>query len=143
MQCRITTEDPEQDFKPDLGTIIAYRSAGGLGVRLDVGAAYVGAKISPFYDSMLVKVTSSGRTMKEALERAERALMEFRIRGVKTNIGFILNVLKHPIFIAGETRVTFLEQHPELFKIKARLDRGTKILRYLANVIVNGHPDIK
>ena len=143
VQCRITTEDPEQDFKPDLGTIIAYRSAGGLGVRLDVGAAYVGAKISPFYDSMLVKVTASGRTLKEALERAERALIEFRIRGVKTNIGFILNVLKHPVFVAGETRVTFLEQHPELFKIKARLDRGTKILRYLANIIVNGHPDIK
>ncbi|HIO92303.1 MAG TPA: pyruvate carboxylase [Leucothrix mucor] len=142
VQCRITTEDPQQDFKPDLGTIIAYRSAGGLGVRLDVGAAYVGAKISPFYDSMLVKVTTSGRTLQEALQRAERALTEFRIRGVKTNIGFIINVLKHPIFVAGETRVTFLEQHPELFQIKSRLDRGTKTLRYLANVIVNGHPDI-
>ncbi len=143
VQCRITTEDPEQDFKPDFGTIIAYRSAGGLGVRLDAGAVYLGAKVSPFYDSMLVKVTASGRTMKEALERSTRALCEFRIRGVKTNIGFMLNVLKHPTFIAGKARVTFLEQNPDLFKIHKRFDRGTKTLRYLANLAVNGHPDIK
>jgi pyruvate carboxylase len=143
VQCRITTEDPEQDFKPDFGTIIAYRSAGGLGIRLDAGAVYLGAKVSPFYDSMLVKVTASGRTLKEALERSNRALCEFRIRGVKTNIGFMLNVLKHPTFIAGNARVTFLEKNPELFNIDARYDRGTKTLRYLANLAVNGHPDIK
>ncbi len=143
VQCRITTEDPEQNFKPDFGTIIAYRSAGGLGIRLDAGAVYLGAKVSPFYDSMLVKVTASGRTLTETLERSSRALCEFRIRGVKTNIGFMLNVLKHPTFIAGQARVTFLEQNPELFKIRTRYDRGTKTLRYLANLAVNGHPDIK
>ncbi len=143
VQCRITTEDPEQDFKPDFGTIIAYRSAGGLGIRLDAGAVYLGAKVSPFYDSMLVKVTASGRTLKEALERSTRALTEFRIRGVKTNIGFMLNVLKHPTFVAGKARVTFLEQNPELFNIHKRYDRGTKTLRYLANLAVNGHEDIK
>ncbi|MCK5811026.1 MAG: pyruvate carboxylase [Cocleimonas sp.] len=143
VQCRITTEDPEQDFKPDFGTIIAYRSAGGLGIRLDAGAVYLGAKVSPFYDSMLVKVTASGRTMKEALERSSRALCEFRIRGVKTNIGFMLNVLKHPTFASGKARVTFLEKNPELFDIDTNYDRGTKTLRYLANLAVNGHPDIK
>ncbi|MCK5895541.1 MAG: pyruvate carboxylase, partial [Cocleimonas sp.] len=143
VQCRITTEDPEQDFKPDFGTIIAYRSAGGLGIRLDAGAVYLGAKVSPFYDSMLVKVTASGRTLKEALERSTRALTEFRIRGVKTNIGFMLNVLKHPTFVTGQARVTFLEQNPDLFNIHTRFDRGTKTLRYLANLAVNGHPDIK
>jgi pyruvate carboxylase len=143
VQCRITTEDPEQDFKPDFGTIIAYRSAGGLGIRLDAGAVYLGAKVSPFYDSMLVKITASGRSLKEALERSTRALTEFRIRGVKTNIGFMLNVLKHPVFIEGKARVTFLEQNPELFNIRVHFDRGTKTLRYLANLAVNGHPDIK
>ena len=143
VQCRITTEDPEQDFKPDFGTIIAYRSAGGLGIRLDAGAVYLGAKVSPFYDSMLVKITASGRTLQEALERSTRALTEFRIRGVKTNIGFMLNVLKHPTFVSGKARVTFLEKNPELFNIHKRFDRGTKTLRYLANLAVNGHPDIK
>ncbi|MCK5918707.1 MAG: pyruvate carboxylase [Cocleimonas sp.] len=143
VQCRITTEDPEQDFKPDFGTIIAYRSAGGLGIRLDAGAVYLGAKVSPFYDSMLVKITASGRTLQEALERSTRALCEFRIRGVKTNIGFMLNVLKHPTFVKGKARVTFLEKNPELFNIHKRYDRGTKTLRYLANLAVNGHPDIK
>jgi pyruvate carboxylase len=143
VQCRITTEDPTHDFQPDFGKIIAYRSAAGFGIRLDVGAAYVGAKVSPFYDSMLVKVSASGRTLEDAISRAHRALREFRIRGVKTNIGFLLNVLEHPEFKAGKTRVTFLERHPELFNVPMRLDRGTKTLRYLANVIVNGNPDIK
>lgn len=143
VQCRITTEDPTQDFKPDFGTIIAYRSAGGFGIRLDVGAAYVGAKISPFYDSMLVKISASGRTLNGAIQRAHRALREFRIRGVKTNIGFLLNVLEHPTFKSGDVKVTFLEKHPELFDVPSHLDRGTKTLSYLANVIVNGNPDIK
>ncbi len=143
VQCRITTEDPTHDFQPDFGKIIAYRSAAGFGIRLDVGAAYVGAKVSPFFDSMLVKVTASGRSLEDATTRAHRALREFRIRGVKTNIGFLLNVLDHPEFKAGRTRVTFLEKHPELFNVPMHLDRGTKTLRYLANVIVNGNPDIK
>ncbi len=143
VQCRITTEDPTQNFKPDFGTIIAYRSAAGFGIRLDVGAAYVGAKVSPFFDSMLVKISASGRTLDGAIQRAHRALREFRIRGVKTNIGFLLNVLDHPTFRAGEVKVTFLESHPELYDVPMRLDRGTKALSYLANVIVNGNPDIK
>ena len=143
VQCRITTEDPTQNFKPDFGTIIAYRSAAGFGIRLDVGAAYVGAKVSPFYDSMLVKISASGRTLEGAIQRAHRALREFRIRGVKTNIGFLLNVLDHPTFRAGEVKVTFLESHPELYNVSTHLDRGTKTLSYLANVIVNGNPDIK
>ncbi len=143
VQCRITTEDPAHDFQPDFGKIIAYRSAAGFGIRLDVGAAYVGAKVSPFFDSMLVKVSASGRTLEDAISRAHRALREFRIRGVKTNIGFLINVLEHPEFKAGKARVTFLESHPELFNVPSRLDRGTKTLRYLANVIINGNPDIK
>jgi len=143
VQCRITTEDPTQDFKPDFGTIIAYRSAAGFGIRLDVGAAYVGAKISPFFDSMLVKISASGRTLEGAIQRAHRALREFRIRGVKTNIGFLLNVLEHPTFKSGNAKVTFLENHPELYNVPTHLDRGTKTLRYLADVIVNGNPDIK
>ena len=143
VQCRITTEDPTQNFKPDFGTIIAYRSAGGFGIRLDAGGAYVGAKISPFYDSMLVKISASGRTLEGAIQRAHRALREFRIRGVKTNIGFLINVLEHPVFRAGEVKVTFLESHTELYDVPTRLDRGTKMLRYLSSVIVNGNPDIK
>lgn len=143
VQCRITTEDPTQDFKPDFGTIIAYRSAAGFGIRLDAGAVYVGAKVSPFYDSMLVKVTASGRTLEGAIQRSHRALREFRIRGVKTNIGFLLNVLEHPTFQSGDVKVTFLEKHPELFDVPSHLDRGTKTLRYLAKIIVNGNPDIK
>ncbi len=143
VQCRITTEDPTQNFQPDFGTIIAYRSAAGFGIRLDAGAAYVGTKISPFYDSMLVKISASGRTLDGAISRAHRALREFRIRGVKTNINFLLNVLEHPTFRAGEVKVTFLESHPELYDVSAHLDRGTKTLRYLAKVIVNGNPDVK
>jgi len=143
VQCRITTEDPTQGFQPDFGTIVAYRSAAGFGIRLDVGAAYVGAKVSPFYDSMLVKISASGRSLNGAIQRAHRALREFRIRGVKTNIGFLLNVLDHPTFRAGDVKVTFLERHPELYDVPVHLDRGTKTLKYLANVIVNGNPDIK
>jgi pyruvate carboxylase len=143
VQCRITTEDPTQSFQPDFGRIIAYRSAAGFGIRLDVGAAYMGAKVSPFFDSMLVKVTASGRTLEEAITRSHRALREFRIRGVKTNIGFLLNVLDHPEFKAGTVRVTFIEQHQELFDVPKGLNRGTKSLNYLADIIVNGHSDIK
>lgn len=143
VQCRITTEDPMNGFKPDYGTIIAYRSTGGFGIRLDVGAAYPGAKVSPFFDSMLVKVTSWGRTLSDAIGRNLRGLTEFRIRGVKTNIGFLENVLAHPTFAAGNATVTFIDNHPELFNITQRFDRGTKTLKFIANITVNGNPDVK
>ena len=143
VQCRITTEDPENSFQPDYGTLIAYRSAAGFGIRLDVGAAYVGAQVSPFFDSMLVKVTSQGRTLQGAIQRGHRALREFRIRGVKTNIGFLENVLEHPTFQSGKTTVNFIDSHPELFEIKQPFDRATKTLRYIGNVIVNGNPDVR
>ena len=143
VQCRITTEDPQHGFMPDYGTIIAYRSSGGFGIRLDVGAAYAGARVSPFFDSMLVKVSSWGRTLEGAIQRIHRALREFRIRGVKTNIAFLENVLQHPTFSSGQATVTFLDTHPELFKITRSFDRGTKTLRYLAKVIVNGNGDVK
>ena len=143
VQCRITTEDPENGFKPDYGTLIAYRSSGGFGVRLDAGAAFPGAKISPFFDSMLVKVTTWGRTLEGAANRNLRALQEFRIRGVKTNIGFLENVLQHPVFTGGECTVTFIDNHPELFHTPLRFDRGTKTLKFIGNVVVNGNPDVK
>jgi pyruvate carboxylase len=143
IQCRVTTEDPANGFKPDYGTIIAYRNAGGFGIRLDEGSCYPGMKISPFFDSMLVKVSSTGRTLKGASDRLHRTLREFRIRGVKTNIGFLENVITHPTFRKGEATVKFIEEHPELFQIDKRQDRGTKTLLYLANVTVNGNPDVK
>ncbi len=142
IQCRITTEDPENGFQPDFGTLIAYRSAAGFGIRLDVGAAYTGARVSPFFDSMLVKVTSWGRTPKGAVSRGHRALREFRIRGVKTNIGFLQNVLNHPTFASGKATVAFIDKHPELFEITKNFDRATKTLRYIANLTVNGNPDV-
>jgi len=143
IQCRITTEDPMNDFQPDYGTIIAYRNAGGFGIRLDEGSSYPGVRISPFFDSMLVKVSAWGRTLKGASYRLHRTLREFRIRGVKTNIGFLENVISHRTFYRGEATVKFIDKHPELFKIPRKLDRGTKTLRYLADVIVNGNPDVK
>lgn len=143
IQCRITTEDPVNNFKPDYGTIIAYRSASGFGIRLDAGNCYAGVTISPFFDSLLVKVSSWGRTLKGASERLNRALSEFRIRGVQTNILFLENVINHPTFYKGEATVNFIADHPELFNIPRRLNRGTKLLKYLGNVAVNGHPDVK
>ncbi len=143
VQCRITTEDPTKNFQPDFGTIIAYRSPGGFGIRLDVGAAYAGAKVSPFFDSLLVKVTTWGRTLEGAVQRSNRALREFRVRGVSTNIGFLENVLEHPTFASGKATVNFIDNHPELFRITQRFDRATKTLRYLANISVNGHVDVK
>lgn len=143
VQCRITTEDPEAGFKPDYGEIIAYRSASGFGIRLDAGNAYVGSQISPFFDSMLVKITGTGRTLKGATQRIDRALREFRVRGVKTNIAFLQNVVRHPVFQAGEVTVNFIKEHPELLQTSTGLDRGTKTVKYLANVLVNGNPDVK
>ncbi len=142
MQCRITTENPEDNFRPDYGTIIAYRSASGFGIRLDAGSAFAGAKISPFFDSLLVKVTARGRTMEEVAARLDRALREFRVRGVNTNIGFLLNLLRHPDFLQLNTHVQFVEQHPELLQLPRRKDRGTRLLRYLGDTIVNGNPDL-
>ncbi len=142
IQCRITTEDPKNDFKPDYGTIIAYRHAGGYGIRLDEGSSYQGVKVSPFFDSMLVKITAKGRTIKGARQRLLRALREFRIRGVKTNILFLENVLSHPEFESGKFTVRFIEKNPGLFQFQIRQDRGTKILKYLADVLVNGNPDV-
>jgi pyruvate carboxylase len=142
IQCRITTEDPQNDFKPDYGTIIAYRHAGGYGIRLDEGSSYQGVKVSPFFDSMLVKITAKGRTLRGAQQRLLRALGEFRIRGVKTNISFLENVLHHPEFENGRATVRFIEKHPDLFRFKVKQDRGTKVLRYLADVMVNGNPDV-
>ncbi|MDX1904931.1 MAG: pyruvate carboxylase [Thermonemataceae bacterium] len=143
IQCRITTEDPLNDFKPDFGTIVEYRNAAGFGIRLDEGSTYPGVRISPFFDSMLVKVSASGRTLKGATQRLNRALREFRIRGVKTNIGFLENVVSHPVFQTGKATVNFIQEHPELFKIAKRFDRGTRALRFIANTIVNGNPDVK
>jgi pyruvate carboxylase len=142
IQCRVTTEDPSNNFKPDYGRLIAYRSASGMGIRLDAGSAYPGAKISPFFDSLLVKVTAWGRTLPGAAQRMHRALREFRIRGVKTNVGFLLNLLTHPDFQSGEATVNFIQNNPQLLTPPGWRDRGTKLLRYLANIIVNGNPDV-
>lgn len=143
IQCRITTEDPANGFKPDFGTIIAYRNAAGFGIRLDEGSSYPGVKISPYFDSMLVKVSAKGRTLWGAAERLQRALTEFRIRGVKTNIPFLRNVIAHETFQQGKCTVQFIDTHAELFNFKTTRDRSTKALHYLGDVIVNGHPDIK
>lgn len=145
IQCRITTEDAENDFKPDYGTIIAYRNAGGYGIRLDEGSSYPGVKISPFFDSMLVKVSASGRTLKGTAGRLKRALKEFRIRGVKTNISFLMNVMDNEEFYQGRATVGFISQHLDLLLPKKEYDkdRGTKLIKYLGELKVNGHPDIK
>ena len=137
LQCRITTEDPTNGFRPDTGTITAYRSAGGAGVRLDGGTADVGVEISAHFDSMLVKLTCRGRTFEAAVARAKRSLAEFRIRGVSTNIPFLQAVLEDPDFVAGDISTAFIEQRPELLTTHAPADRGTKLLRWLAEVTVN------
>ena len=143
IQCRITTEDPANGFAPDYGRLSAYRSSGGFGIRLDAGTANPGAVITPFYDSMLVKVTASGLKFSDAATRMERALQEFRIRGVKTNIPFLINLITHPEFLAGNVTTRFLDEAKELFQLPTRQDRATKLLAYIGEVIVNGHPEIK
>ncbi len=143
IQCRVTTEDPENKFMPDYGKILAYRSPGGFGIRLDGGMGYSGAVITPFYDSMLVKVIASGRSYDIAMDRMDRALSEFRIRGVKTNIPFLENVIRHEQFQTGQATTTLIDTTPELFSFKLKRDRATKILNFLGNVIVNGNPHAK
>jgi pyruvate carboxylase len=143
IQCRVTTEDAENRFLPDYGRIAHYRSSGGLGVRLDAGTAFSGAVVTPYYDSLLVKVTAWARRFEDAARRMERVLQEFRIRGVKTNIPFLINLVTHPKFIAGGFSTRFIDDTPELFEFKARQDRATRLFDYLAGVIVNGHPQVK
>ena len=143
LQCRITTEDPEANFIPDYGKIYAYRTATGFGIRLDGGTTYTGAMITRFYDSLLEKVTAWAPTAAEAIARMDRALREFRIRGVKTNIAFLLNLIDHPTFREGAATTTFIDDTPELFHIRAPRDRATRMLSYLGDVIVNGRSDVK
>jgi pyruvate carboxylase len=143
VQCRITTEDPENKFNPDYGRILTYRSAGGFGVRLDGGMGYAGSVITPFYDSLLVKLTTSAPTFASALQRMDRALREFRIRGVKTNIPFLENVIHNETFKTGQATTTLIDTTPDLFKLKARRDRATKLLNFIGDVTVNGNPQSK
>ena len=143
VQCRVTTEDPANKFTPSYGKIITYRSAGGYGVRLDAGMGDAGAVITPFYDSLLVKITTSGATFHTALDRMDRALREMRIRGVKTNTPFLENVINHPTFRSGSATTTLIDTTPALFEFKQRRDRATKLLGFLGNVIVNGNPHAK
>ena len=143
LQCRITTEDPEQNFVPDYGRIQAYRSASGFGIRLDGGTAYSGAVITRYYDPLLVKVTASGSTPIEAIRRMDRALREFRIRGVATNLTFVEAIINHPRFQSNDYTTRFIDTTPELFTHMRRQDRATKLLTYVADVTVNGHPETK
>ena len=139
IQCRITTEDPLNNFMPDSGKITVYRSGGGFGVRLDSGNAYTGAIITPYYDSLLVKSTTYGLDHAKAVQKMLRVLQEFRIRGVKTNIGFLINVLKSPEFVDGSYNVNFIDNHPELFELPVVQDRGTKLLEYISDTTINGY----
>ena len=141
LQTRITTEDPQNNFIPDYGRITAYRSATGMGIRLDGGTAYAGGVITRYYDSLLVKVTAWAQTPEKAINRMDRALREFRIRGVSTNIAFVENLLKHPTFLNNQYSTKFIDTTPELFQFKKRRDRGTKVLTYIADITVNGHPE--
>ncbi|MGI6072160.1 MAG: pyruvate carboxylase [Lachnospiraceae bacterium] len=137
IQCRITTEDPANNFAPDTGKITSYRSGGGNGIRLDGGSAYTGSVISPYYDSLLVKITSYDSTFKGAVRKSVRALGETSVRGVKTNIGFLGNILNHPAFLAGECSTRFIDDTPELYSSTDGLDRATKMLKYIGNIVVN------
>ena len=143
LQTRITTEDPQNNFIPDYGRITAYRSATGMGIRLDGGTAYAGGVITRYYDSLLTKITAKAPTPEMAIARMDRALREFRIRGVSTNIAFVENLLKHPTFLSNRYTTKFIDETPELFTFRKRQDRGTKVLTYIADITVNGHPETK
>ena len=141
LQCRVTTEDPLNNFIPDYGRLTAYRSATGNGIRLDGGTAYAGGVITRYYDSLLVKVTAHAQTPEKAIKRMDRALREFRIRGVATNIEFVINLLQHPTFLDNSYSTKFIDTTPDLFAFRKRRDRATKILTYIADITVNGHPE--
>jgi len=143
LQCRITTEDPENNFTPDYGRITAYRSPAGFGIRLDAGTAYAGAVITPYYDSLLVKVTAWAPNAGEAIHRMDRALREFRVRGLATNLQFLENLINHPQFVAGACSTRFIDTTPELFRFPKRRDRATRLLRFIGNVVVNGNAAVK
>lgn len=143
IQCRITTEDPLNGFMPDTGKIDTYRSPGGFGVRLDVGNAYAGATVTPYFDSLLVKVCTHAMNFDQAIEKMQRCLIEFRIRGVKTNIPFMHNVISHPVFQSGDAKTTFIDNTPELFEFPRVRDRGNKTMRYISEITVNGFPGIE
>ena len=137
IQCRVTTEDPTNNFAPDTGKLTTYRSGGGFGIRLDAGNAFTGAEITPYYDSLLVKITAFDRTFEGAVRKAKRGMGEIRIRGVKTNMSFLNNILSHPTFVAGKCHTKFIEETPSLFDVKESKDRATKVLRYIGNTIVS------
>lgn len=143
IQCRVTTEDPLNGFMPDTGKIDTYRSPGGFGVRLDVGNAYAGATVTPYFDSLLVKVCTHALNFDQAIEKMQRCLIEFRIRGVKTNIPFMHNVISHPVFQSGDAKTTFIDNTPELFEFPRVRDRGNKTMRYISEITVNGFPGIE
>ncbi|WP_033257541.1 pyruvate carboxylase [Carnobacterium maltaromaticum] len=143
IQCRITTEDPMNNFLPDTGKIDTYRSPGGFGIRLDAGNGFQGSVVSPFFDSLLVKVCVQGMTFDDAVKKMDRSLKEFRIRGVKTNIPFMQNVISHPIFLSGNAKTTFIDTSPELFIFPKTRDRGNKTMKYIGNITVNGFPGIE
>jgi len=143
LQCRITTENPENNFVPDYGRIATYRSASGFGIRLDGGTAYAGARVTPYYDSLLVKVSAWAPTPDEAIDRMDRALREFRVRGVDTNLAFLENLINHPTFRSGEYTTRFIDETPELLRFKPKQDRATRLLRFIGDVIVNGNPEAK
>ncbi len=143
LQCRITTENPENNFIPDYGRITAYRGAFGFGIRADGGTAYAGAVVTRFYDALLEKVTAWAPTPEEAVARMDRALREYRIRGVATNLTFLEALLNHPDFLANRYTTRFIDDTPELFQVRKRRDRATKLLRYIADVTVNGHPETR
>lgn len=143
LQCRVTTEDAENNFIPDYGVLTNYRSPAGFGIRLDGGTAYSGARILPFYDSLLVKVCAWSPRFDQAVQRMDRALREFRIRGVKTNIPFLENVLAHPVFQAGDCTTSFIDRTPELRQIPSKKDRATRLLNFVGEVQVNGNPEAK
>ncbi|MEO0567975.1 MAG: pyruvate carboxylase [Pseudomonadota bacterium] len=143
IQTRITTEDPQNNFIPDYGRITAFREATGMGIRLDGGTAYSGSVITRYYDSLLMKITAHAQTPEGAIARMDRALREFRIRGVSTNIAFVENLLKHPVFLSNEYSTKFIDTTSDLFQFEQRRDRGTKVLTYIADVTVNGHKDVE